>query len=124
MLRNQIQIQSLKWVKLNVNYALNFKATNRFMQRKSLRLHAKSKIAQKLSKEMEEKNYKFSKMCNSVAKKDNCILHTLGNMDETPVNFDIPSNRNMNVKGKKTILVKTIGNEKEIHYCFGMHGWQ
>jgi len=36
----------------------------------------------------------------------------LGNMDEVPFTFDVPSNKTVNVKGAKTIMIKTSGNEK------------
>ena len=35
----------------------------------------------------------------------------LGNMDEIPLMFDVPSNKTVNVKGAKTIMIKS-GNEK------------
>ena len=40
------------------------------------------------------------------------LLDMIGNMDETLVNFYMPSNRTMNIKGEKRILIKTTGNEK------------
>jgi len=36
----------------------------------------------------------------------------LGNMDEVPLMFDVPSNKTVDVKGAKTIMIKTSGNEK------------
>ena len=36
----------------------------------------------------------------------------LGNMDEVPVMFDVPSNKTVDIKGAKTIMIKTSGNEK------------
>ena len=39
----------------------------------------------------------------------------LGNMDEVPLTFDVPSNKTVDVKGAKTIMIKTSGNEKT-HY--------
>ena len=35
----------------------------------------------------------------------------LGNMDEIPLTFDVPSNKTVDVKGAKTIMIKTSGNE-------------
>ena len=128
MLRNVIWIQSLTRAKENVNYAVNFKAVNswcnRFVAQKSLSLCPKTKIAQKLQKDkkktwkkMEGKKHKFLKSCNSVAEK------TQLPSDETQVNLNMPSNRTVNVKGEKTILIKTTGNEKkDIQCCIGMHG--
>ena len=36
----------------------------------------------------------------------------VGNMDEVPLMFDIPLNKTVDVKGTKTIMIKTSGNEK------------
>jgi len=36
----------------------------------------------------------------------------LGNMNEVRLTFDVPSNRTVDVKGAKTIMIKTSGNEK------------
>ena len=33
-------------------------------------------------------------------------------MDEVPLTFDVPSNETVDVKGAKTIMIKTSGNEK------------
>ena len=32
-------------------------------------------------------------------------------MDEVPLTFDVPSNKKVDVKGAKTIMIKTSGNE-------------
>jgi len=39
-------------------------------------------------------------------------IEQLGNMDEVPLTFDVPSNKTVDVKGAKTIMIKTSGNEK------------
>jgi len=36
-------------------------------------------------------------------------------MDEVPLTFDVPSNKTVDVKGAKTIMIKTSDNEKT-HY--------
>jgi len=36
----------------------------------------------------------------------------LGNMDELPLTFDVPSNKTVDVESAKTIMIKTSGNEK------------
>ena len=45
----------------------------------------------------------------------------IGNMDKTPMFFEQPGVRGVSVKGKKTVSVKTTGNEKNyftvIHTC-------
>ena len=71
-----------------------------------------NKDCTKTFKRTGRKTYKFSKICNSVAERHNYPLDMTGNMDETLVNFDLSSNRIVNVKDEKTILSKTIGNKK------------
>ena len=39
-------------------------------------------------------------------------LQLIGNMDETPLNFDMPPNRTVHAVGDKTVVIKTSGNEK------------
>ena len=39
-------------------------------------------------------------------------LANIGNMEETPMNFDMPPNRTVNSKGSKTVLIKTTAHEK------------
>jgi len=43
------------------------------------------------------------------------IIGQLGNMDEVPLTSDVPSNKTVDVKGAKTIMIKISGNEKT-HY--------
>ena len=45
-------------------------------------------------------------------KKNKYSLQQIGNMDETPMNFDMPPSRTVNTAGEKSILIKTTGNEK------------
>ena len=44
--------------------------------------------------------------------KNNYELGQIGNMDETPMWFDMPNARTVNQCGAKTVLVKTTGHEK------------
>ena len=37
--------------------------------------------------------------------------HKLGNMDETPMNFDMPATHTVHPTGEKNIIMKTTGNE-------------
>ena len=45
-------------------------------------------------------------------RKNNYEMQQIGNMDETPMNFDMPPSRTVNTVGEKTVLIKTTGNEK------------
>ncbi|KAG2459032.1 POGK protein, partial [Polypterus senegalus] len=86
----------------------------RFMKRSGLAMH-KTKIAQKMPNEYEEKILSFHKFVIDARKKNQFELSQIGNMDEVPLTFDVPSNRTVDHKGAKTITVKTSGHEKT-HY--------
>ncbi|KAG8198248.1 hypothetical protein JTE90_021505 [Oedothorax gibbosus] len=85
---------------------------SRFMERYGLSLRQRTKIAQKLPKQLEEKIVAFQKEVINLRKENNFELSQIGNMDETPMTFDIPINRTVNAKGDKTVLIKTTGHEK------------
>jgi len=46
----------------------------------------------------------------------------LGNMDEVPLTFDVPSNKTVDVKRANTIMIKTSGNEKMCYTFFACCG--
>ena len=65
-----------------------------------------------MPREYERKIIEFHKYVINTRKKLCFEMGQLGNMDEVPLTFDIPSNKIVNVKGAKTIMIKTSGNEK------------
>src|SRR6218665_1265677 len=85
---------------------------SRFMERHSLTLRQRTKIAQKLPAVLEEKIDSFHRFVIKHRKQHEYDLSQIGNMDETPMTFDLPSNRTVDSSGAKTILVKTTGHEK------------
>ena len=82
------------------------------MNRHGFCLRQRTKIAQKLPKDLEEKIESFQKFIIKLRKEYNFDLSQIGNMDETPMTFDLPSNRTVNAAGAKSVLVKTTGHEK------------
>ena len=42
-----------------------------------------------------------------------CAMSEIGNMDETPMYFDMPGNTSVDFVGNKTIIIKTTGHEKK-----------
>ena len=84
----------------------------RFMKRKNLFVRAKTRIAQRLPQDFDDKIVGFQRMMIKMRKKKDYDLHQIGNMDETPMNFDMPLTRSVDTSGKKTVLIKTTGNEK------------
>ena len=109
--RNAIIICALKWAKKNPEKSQNFKPTNswcaRLMERKDLVMRHKTKIAQKLPAEMDEKVINFQRYVIKKRVEHQYALANIGNMDEMPMNFDMPPNRTVNSKGSKTVLIKT-----------------
>jgi len=79
----------------------------RFMRRNSQCMRTKTTIAQKLPREYERKIIESHKYVINMRKKLCFEIGRLGNMDEVPLMFDVPSNKTVDVKGAKTIMIKT-----------------
>ena len=94
----------------------SFKASagwcSRFMNRNSLTLRQRTKIAQKLPAVLEDKVSSFHSFIINLRKKHGYDLSQIGNMDETPMTFDLPGNQTVDTVGSKTIMIKTTGHEK------------
>lgn len=84
----------------------------RFMDRNDLSLRQRTHIAQKLPKDIEVKVDSFHQFIIKERKMYDYELGHIGNMDETPMTFDIPSNSTVNRRGEKTITIRTCGSEK------------
>jgi len=84
----------------------------RFMRRNALCMRTITTIAQKLPHGYERKIIEFHKYVINLRKKLCFEIGQLENMDEVPLTFDVPSNKTVDVKGAKTIMIKTSGNEK------------
>ena len=82
------------------------------MKRNDFVIRRQTKIAQKLPEDLESKIFNFQRFVINQRKKHNYLLSDIGNMDETPMNFDMVGNRTVSLKGEKTILLKTTGHEK------------
>lgn len=91
----------------------NFKASmgwcRRMMKRNGLSLRRRTTLAQKLPGDFNEKLLVYQRHVISLRKKHNYSLGNMGNADQTPVYFDIPSNLTVNKKG---VLLKPAGYEK------------
>ena len=93
-----------------------FQASNnwctKFLCRNNLALRQKTKITQNLLEDLEEKIVDFYRFLINSRKKANYELVNIGNMDETPVWFDMPSARTVNPRGEKNVSITTTGHEK------------
>ncbi|KAK9404800.1 hypothetical protein NXF25_009627 [Crotalus adamanteus] len=114
--RNKICLFALQWTKSNRDHSNRFKATvswcTRFLGRHNMVLRQKMKIAQKLSADLDSKVNSFHRYVIKQCTKHGYALSSIGNMDETPMNFDMVGNKTVHQKGEKTILIKTTGHEK------------
>ena len=75
-------------------------------------MHTKTTIVQKMPHEHERKIIEFHKYVINMRKKLCFEKGQLGKMDDVSLTFDVPSNKTVDVKGAKTIMIKTSGNEK------------
>lgn len=89
----------------------------KFMKRNHLSMRTKTKLAQKMPKDYEEKVLAFHAHVIKTRKMMNFDLNQIGNMDEVPLTFDVPSNRTVDLKGIKTVAIKTSGHEKDHFTC-------
>ena len=92
--------------------ALNGWCTH-FMNQHGLCLQQRTHIAQKLPKDVEDKVMNFHKFVTDLRKSQQFHLRAIGNMDETPMFFDMPGNRMVDVKRASIVSIKTSGAEKQ-----------
>ena len=94
----------------------SFKASagwcTRFMRRNDLTIRQKTKISQKLPTDLEDKITSFQRFIIARREEYDYPLANIGNMDETPVFFDLPANRTVDCVGAKTVAVRTTGHER------------
>ena len=112
-----IRLQALRMKKLGeYNTSTTFFASagwcTRFIERHGLTLRQWTKLSQKLPADLEAKVDSFQRFIIKLRKRHNYELGQIGNMDETPMTFDLPGNQTVHAKGEKTVLVKTTGHEK------------
>ena len=106
--QNKIRAYALRWAK--AHKIKDFRATSgwcsRFMNRKNL------VIQQKLQSDHSHKVANFHRSSIRMKKINQYPLHCIGNMDETPLNFDIMADRTVDIKGAKTFKFSGTSHEK------------
>ena len=99
----------------------DFKASdawfNRFLNRHNLSLRRRTKISQKLPKELHEKLCSFHHYICTLQKDNNFDLNCIANMDKTPIFFDMVSALTLDCRGAQSIPICTTGNEKNRLTC-------
>ncbi|KAL7988948.1 hypothetical protein Chor_007867 [Crotalus horridus] len=100
--RNKIRLFALQWAKSNPDHSNRFKATvswcTRFLGRHNMVLRQKTKIAQKLPADLDSKVNSFHRCVIQQRTKHGYALSSIGNMDETPMNFDMVGNKTVHQK--------------------------
>ena len=112
--RNMIRLRALACAKQSkiTDFKGPISWCSRFLKRNDLVLRQRTKLAQKLPEDLEEKITLFQSVVIKMRKKEQYDLSQIGNMDETPVWFDMPTSKTVTAKGEKTVLVRTTGHEK------------
>ena len=87
----------------------------KFMRRNGLCVCTKTTIAQKLPHEYERKVTESHKRVINMRKMLCFEIGQLVKMDEVPLTFDVTANKTVDIKGAKTIMIKTSGNEKTLY---------
>lgn len=88
-----------------------------FLKRYDFAMRRKTKIGQKLPAHL---NIKLLESQRFIIKKQNQFeyeLSEIGNMDETPVYFDMVGNLTIDKRGAKTVQVRTTENDKNRFTC-------
>ncbi|KAM7298523.1 Pogo transposable element with KRAB domain [Ixodes scapularis] len=81
------------------------------MRRCGLSLRRKTTVCQRLPYAYEEKSWAFHRYVTEVRTKHSLMLGQIGNADQTPVWFDMPSRTTVTGKGERQVPVLTTGNE-------------
>ena len=114
MTRNLIRLHAKKTAQqMNIdNFLVSSGWCTQFMKRNKLVLRQKTKISQRLPDDLEEKITSFQSFVIRARRSKNYSLVNIGNMDEMPVWFDMPTSKTVDSTGAKTVLLKTTGHEK------------
>lgn len=94
------------------DFKASVKWTYGFFRRHLLSIRRRTHIAQKLPEDYEEKLVEFQKFVIKMRKQNDYELSQIGNAGQTPLTFDIPYDTSIDVKGTKSVNIKTTGNEK------------
>ncbi|GES90876.1 pogo transposable element with KRAB domain [Rhizophagus clarus] len=114
----EILIKEFAHIYLN---SKNFLASDRwyygFFKQSGFSLRCKTKIGQKLSAQLSEKLLEFQQFIIKKQKQFEYELYEIGNMDETPVYFDMVRNLTIENCDVKSMQVQTTGNKKNWFIC-------
>lgn len=92
-------------------FKVSKKWVTNFMRRNGLSLRRRTTVCQKLPDAYEEKKEAFLEFVSELKEQHAFTLGQIGNADQTPVWFDMPSRRTVAVKEERQVRVMTTGNE-------------
>ena len=111
----QIRLYALK-VMREIDPSSQFKASPKwcynFMNRHDISIRRRTSIAQRLPDDFENKLVEYQRYIIQLRKTRQYANDMIANADQTPLTFDIPFNHTLDFKGRKSIVLKTTGNEK------------
>ena len=81
-------------------------------RKKSTILRKRTSLSQKLPEQFESNIKTFYLQCAKAIKIGKYPLNLIGNMNETPMWFDIVPQRSVTKKGTKPVVILTSGSEK------------
>lgn len=93
-------------------FAFSNKWLDGFMSRNKLSNRRRTTIAQRLPDDLIEKQQAFLAFIMYQRIQHDYPLAYIGNMDETPVSFDLPANTTIDELGARSISIRTTGHEK------------
>ena len=82
------------------------------MRRNNLSNRRRTTIAQHLPENLIERQQEFLAYIMYKRIEYNYLLSFIGNMDETPMSFDLPSNTTIDERGTRTVSIRTTGHER------------
>ena len=89
----------------------------KFMKINYLSNLRKTRISQRMPDDYEAKLLSSQQFVIKYRKLNGYLLGYIGNADQTPIYFDMPSSTTIDVKGMKTVTINTTGNEKNHFTC-------
>ena len=96
---------------------LEFKASvgwyNNWKCRQAVSMRAKTTLAQLLPADMENKVVKFHRFVLRARRRHNYELSHILNMDETPMQFELPATRTLEFTGNRTVPILSCGGDKQ-----------
>ncbi len=94
------------------SFAFSNKWVDGLMNRNNLSNRRRTTIAQRLPDDLIEKQQEFLAFIMYRRIQHDYPLTLIGNMDETPMTFDLPSNTTIDETGTRSVSIHTTGHEK------------